>query len=81
MSNMRPQVADSATRIYGIVGDPIAQVKSPTVFNEKFRALGKNAVMIPLHAEPGNFDSCMHSPKRALRKSRSSTLMKKDRGR
>ena len=56
-------VAEGATRIYGIVGDPIAQVKSPGVFNEKFRALGKNAVMIPLHTKPGNFDACMRGLK------------------
>ena len=63
VSDMRPPLADGATRIYGIIGDPIAQVKSPTVFNEKFRALGKNAVMIPLHAERSNFDLCMQGLK------------------
>ena len=63
MSDMRPQWVDGATRIYGIIGDPIAQVKSPTVFNEKFRALGKNAVMIPLHAEQSNFDTSMRGLK------------------
>jgi len=63
MSDMRPQLANGATRIYGIIGDPIAQVKSPAIFNEKFRALDKNAVMIPLHAEPDNFDKCMRGLK------------------
>lgn len=63
MSDMRPRLIDGATRIYGIIGDPIAQVKSPTVFNEKFRAMGKNAVMIPLHAKPDNFDQCMRGLK------------------
>src|SRR5262249_59179743 len=38
-------------------------VKSPGVFNEKFRALGKNAVMIPLHTKPANFDACMRGLK------------------
>src|SRR5215471_5729417 len=56
-------LADGATRVYGIIGDPIAQVKSPGVFNEKFRALGKNAVMIPLHTKPANFDACMRGLK------------------
>jgi len=60
---MRPQFADGATRIFGIVGDPIAQVKSPAVFNEKFRTLGKNAAMIPLHATPGSFDTSMRGLK------------------
>lgn len=60
---MRQQLADGATRIYGIIGDPIAQVKSPAVFNEKFRALRKNALMIPLHATRANFDACMQGLK------------------
>jgi shikimate dehydrogenase len=63
MSGARVPVADGATRIYGIIGDPIAQVRSPVVFNEKFRALGKNAVMIPLHAKPETFDECMRGLK------------------
>ena len=54
---------DGATRIYGIIGDPIAQVKSPAVFTERFRALGKNAVMIPLHVKRDDFDACMRGLK------------------
>ena len=54
MSGARVPVADGATRIYGIIGDPIAQVRSPVVFNDKFRALGKNAVM----------NRCTQNPKR-----------------
>lgn len=54
---------DGATRIYGIIGDPIFQVKSPAVFSEKFRALGKNALMIPLHAKREDFDTCMRGLK------------------
>ena len=63
MSEVLQQLADGATRIYGIIGDPVWQVKSPTVFNEKFRKLGKNAVMIALHAEPERFDTCMRGLK------------------
>lgn len=63
MSETRAQLADGATRIYGIIGDPIAQVKSPTVFNERFRALGKNAAMIPLHTKPESFDACLRGLK------------------
>ena len=63
MSEARVQLVDGATRIYGIIGDPIAQAKSPAVFNEKFRALGKNAAMIPLHAKPESFDACVRGLK------------------
>lgn len=47
---------DGATRLYGIIGDPIAQVGSPRLFTGRFRAAGINAVMIPLHVLPAHFD-------------------------
>jgi len=50
---------DGATRLYGIVGDPIAQVKSPEVFSERFAAGGRNAVMLPIHVLPERFDAAM----------------------
>src|SRR5262245_39221347 len=58
----RPAV-DGASRLYGIIGDPIAQVRSPVVFNAKFRALGLNAVMLPLQVRPGDFDAGMRGLK------------------
>ena len=63
MSGASVPVVDGATRIYGIIGDPIAQVKSPAVFSERFRTSGKNAVMIPLHARRENFEACMRGLK------------------
>lgn len=36
------------TRVYAIVGDPIAQARSPLVFNEIFQRLGVNAVLVPM---------------------------------
>jgi shikimate dehydrogenase len=63
MSGSRVQLANGATRVYGIIGDPIAQAKSPAVFNEKFRALSKNATMIPLHVKPECFDMCVRGLK------------------
>jgi shikimate dehydrogenase len=51
------QSIDGATRIFGIVGDPIAQVKSPAVFNAIFRKRDKNAVMVPVHVTVENFDA------------------------
>lgn len=38
-----------ATRIHFIVGDPIAQVKSPHGMTQAFEARGRNAVCIPAH--------------------------------
>ena len=63
MSGARVPMVDGATRLYGIIGDPIAQVKSLAVFTETLRALGKNAVMIPLHARRENFEMCMRGLK------------------
>jgi shikimate dehydrogenase len=39
------------TRLYGIVGDPIDQVRSPDVFNAHFAQRGIDAVFLPLHVE------------------------------
>jgi len=50
---------DGATRLYGIVGHPIAQVKSPEVFSERFAAAAINAVMLPVHVLPDRFDATM----------------------
>lgn len=40
------------TRLYLIVGDPIAQAGSPLLFNAAFRALGAKAVLFPAHVAP-----------------------------
>jgi shikimate dehydrogenase len=57
MNEPRLQLVDGATRLFGIIGDPISQVKSPTVFNTIFRKLDKNAVMVPIHIAVENFDA------------------------
>jgi shikimate dehydrogenase len=63
MIESRLQLADGATRLFGIIGDPIAQAKSPGVFNEIFRKLQRNAVMVPIHITPENFDACIRGLK------------------
>jgi shikimate dehydrogenase len=59
----RVPAVNGATRLYGIIGDPIAQVRSPAAFNEKFRSLGVNAVLVPLHAQAADFADCMRGLK------------------
>ena len=39
------------TQLFAIVGDPIAQVRSPEVFNGLFKARGLDAVMVPMHVD------------------------------
>lgn len=47
---------DGATRLFVIIGDPIVQVKSPTVYTRLFAERGINAVMVPLHVLPTEMD-------------------------
>jgi shikimate dehydrogenase len=49
-------IVDGYTRLYGIIGHPIGQVKSPAVFTERLRSVGMNALLLPFHAEPDCFD-------------------------
>jgi shikimate dehydrogenase len=44
-----------ATRLYAIVGDPIAQVKSPEQFNTRFADRGEDAVLLPVHVSAERF--------------------------
>ena len=46
-----------STRLYAIVGDPIAQVRSPEVFTERFA--GRDAVLVPAHVPAAHFDVVM----------------------
>jgi shikimate dehydrogenase len=43
-----------ATRLHFIVGDPIAQVKSPAGVTQAFTAHGRNAVCVPAHVSPAH---------------------------
>ncbi|KND62005.1 Shikimate 5-dehydrogenase I alpha [Candidatus Burkholderia verschuerenii] len=43
-----------ATRVYHIVGDPIAQVKSPAGVTAAMRARGSDAIVIPAHVAPAD---------------------------
>jgi len=50
---------DGATRLYAIVGDPVAQVRSPSVYTERFASAGINAVMIPAQVQTEGFTATM----------------------
>ena len=47
-----PLPLDGQTRLYAILGDPIAQVGSPRLFNTAFRRRGAQAVLVPFHVAP-----------------------------
>jgi 3-dehydroquinate dehydratase/shikimate dehydrogenase len=42
---------DAATRVYGVVGDPVAHSLSPVMLNTAFRRENVNAVYLALHAK------------------------------
>jgi len=47
-----PRIVDGATRILGIVGDPVAQVRSPPLWSALFRYNNINAICVPFHIHP-----------------------------
>ncbi len=47
----RIEHVDAATRVYGVVGDPIAHSLSPAIMNAAFRRENVNAVFLALHAK------------------------------
>ncbi|MEZ2126367.1 MULTISPECIES: shikimate dehydrogenase [unclassified Sinorhizobium] len=58
-SSARNVVIDGATRLLAIVGDPIAQARSPALYNARIAAAGVNAVMVPWHAPTQDFEAVM----------------------
>jgi shikimate dehydrogenase len=48
---------DGATRVHYIVGDPIAQVKSPAGVTQAFHDKGHNAICIPAHVSPAKLSA------------------------
>lgn len=47
------------TRVYGIVGDPIEQVRSPEMVTWEMQRRQHNAVLVPIHIARDEFDSVM----------------------
>jgi len=45
---------NGATRVHFIVGDPIAQVKSPAGVTQAFQHAGRNAICVPAHVAPAD---------------------------
>lgn len=55
---------DGETRLIPILGDPIAQVKSPTQLTESLAERGLNAIVPPVHARPDDFAAVVAGLKR-----------------
>jgi shikimate dehydrogenase len=52
---------DGDTQVYAILGDPIAQVKSPGGITQAMVRRGANAVLVPMHVKPPEFDGVMRA--------------------
>lgn len=52
----KPFYVDGATRIYPIIGDPIAQVKSPAGMTAGFVERGLNALVVPIQTSVDDVD-------------------------
>jgi shikimate dehydrogenase len=52
---------NGATRLFPIIGDPIAQVKSPAGVSDTLQAAGLNALVVPMHVKAVDFAACMAS--------------------
>jgi shikimate dehydrogenase len=46
-----------ATRLYVIIGDPIAQARSPETITPRLAAAGLDAVLLPVHVPAAKFDT------------------------
>lgn len=56
-------IVTGATRLYGIIGDPIEQVKSPEVLTARFRDAGVNALLVPMQVKAETFDETIRGLK------------------
>ncbi|WP_368623241.1 shikimate dehydrogenase [Paraburkholderia sp. BR13444] len=54
LTTCRSDVTNGATRVYFIIGDPIAQVRSPASVTAQLREAGKNAIVVPAHVRPAD---------------------------
>jgi shikimate dehydrogenase len=47
------------TRLFAIVGHPIEQVRSPEMITAELVGRGHDAVLVPMHVLPDDFDACL----------------------
>ena len=50
---------DGNTKLLAIIGDPIAQVRSPEIYNPRIAKAGVNAVLLPVHIPKAAFDDAI----------------------
>ncbi|MFF3124721.1 shikimate dehydrogenase family protein [Streptomyces sp. NPDC057908] len=55
-----PTRISGSTRLYAVLGDPVEQVRAPSLLNPLFARLGIDAVLLPVHVEPVAFAGVFH---------------------
>jgi shikimate dehydrogenase len=58
-------VIDGSTRVFAILGDPVAHSLSPAMHNAAFRVLGLKAVYVPLRCAPADLPGLLRALSRA----------------
>ncbi len=53
-------VVTGETRLFAIIGDPIAQVRSPDLYNPRIARAGRNAILVPAHIPARHFDTAVN---------------------
>ena len=54
-------IVNGATHLLFIVGDPIAQVRSPLIYNPKIKSAGHNTILLPLLVPKNDFEQIIQS--------------------
>ncbi|MGV4988436.1 shikimate dehydrogenase family protein [Streptomyces sp. NRAIS4] len=52
------------TRLYAVLGDPVAQVQAPALMNPVLAELGRDAVVVPVHARPQHLETVVRGLQR-----------------
>ncbi|CAO5176816.1 Shikimate dehydrogenase [Frankia sp. AiPs1] len=52
-------VVSGTTRLYAVLGDPVAQVQAPALLNPLFARLAIDAVLVPVHVRPDAFGTVL----------------------
>ena len=64
MTEERQALINGATRLIGIIGDPVSQALSPSVYNPRLARMKNNVVLLPLHVPSAAFEEVMPSLRR-----------------
>ncbi|MFE7644299.1 shikimate dehydrogenase family protein [Streptomyces phaeoluteigriseus] len=59
-----PSAISGTTRLYVVLGDPVAQVRAPGLLNDLFARTARDAVLVPVHVGPEGLGEVMRGLRR-----------------